>query len=187
MLLHDPLRRCDDDDDDSDEEACGSPAGSPQLRGDGIRVGIEEGDVYSHKGLKDLKISKLPENAASFRGRKSALITQFSSIDRTGDKIMCWLQEAFREASDEHLETLKSDSVGLPRRNAFIAAQVSDATRLKGEFGMEVQSYIERSQLGGFAHEEGQCCAFSHAGFALIRIELRGVLAIPTLNLQRAH
>ena len=55
MLLHDPLRRCDDDDDDSDEEACGSPAGSPQLRGDGILVGIEEGDVYSHKGLKDLK------------------------------------------------------------------------------------------------------------------------------------
>ena len=145
----DPLRRCDDDGDDSDEEAHGSPAGSPPFRGDGIRVGIEEGDVYSHKDLKDLKISKLPENAASFRGWKNALITQFSSIDRTGGTIMRWLQEAFRETSDDHLETMKSDSAGLPRLDAFIAAQVSDATHLKGEFGMEVQSYIERSQLGG--------------------------------------
>ena len=44
---------------------------------------------------------------------------------------------------------MQSNSDGLPRLDAYLAAQVTDPKHLKGEFGVTAQSFVERAHALG--------------------------------------
>ena len=79
------------------------------------------------------------------------MLTQFGSIDRTGTaRILKWLQACLQpEANTETIIALQSDSNQLPRLDAYLASQISETRCMKGEFGLEIQSYIERAHARG--------------------------------------
>ncbi|CAE7831595.1 unnamed protein product [Symbiodinium sp. CCMP2592] len=110
-----------------------------------------EAATYKYKDLKDLKMPQLPKDSVGFRSWRNALLTQYSAIDRTGQaRILRWLQVCIRtEVTNREIAQLQNNPDQLPRLDSFLASQISDSRYMKGEFGLEVQAYIERAHAHG--------------------------------------
>ena len=53
------------------------------------------------KDLTELKITKLPDNAAAFRGWKNGLLSAVSALDRTEREVLVrWTLKAFEAGPD---------------------------------------------------------------------------------------
>ena len=174
----------DEQDDEGEEEEGGDDGGDDpngddpvvELRiDDGFdarpQAGNDEEDcvaaTYKYKDLKDLKMPQLPKDSVEFRSWRNALLTQYSAIDRTSQaRILRWLQVCMRpEVTNREIAQLQNDPEQLPRLDSFLASQVSDAKYMKGEFGLEVQAYIERAMHMVFCHLVGRCSRCYRAGF----------------------
>eukprot|EP00439_Symbiodinium_sp_Y106_P031550 s5649_g3.t2 len=120
----------------------------PQASNDGEDF---EAATYKCKDLKDLKMPQVPKDSVGFRLWRNALLTQYSAIDRTGKaRILRWLQVCMGpEVTNREIAQLQNDPEQLPQLDSFLASQISDAKYMKGEFGLEVQAYIERAHAHG--------------------------------------
>ena len=136
----------------------------PQASNDGEDF---EAATYKCKDLKDLKMPQVPKDSVGFRLWRNALLTQYSAIDRTGKaRILRWLQVCMGpEVTNREIAQLQNDPEQLPRLDSFLASQVWDAKYMKGEFGLEVQAYIERAMHMVFCHLVGRCSRCYRAGF----------------------
>ncbi|CAE7244859.1 RPS6KA5 [Symbiodinium natans] len=110
-----------------------------------------EQDTYHNKDLRDLKIPALPSTAAGYRAWRNGVLTSFSSIDKSGNaRILRWLQVALDPAiGDRQMRNLQVTSDGLPRLDAFLAAQLTDPKHLKGDYGVAAQAFTERAHALG--------------------------------------
>ena len=79
------------------------------------------------------------------------MLTQVASIDCSGKAILLkWLQKALDPSCSIGLiRQLQSDCEGLPRLDGWLSACISDAKHLKGEWGLQAQSYLERCHSAG--------------------------------------
>ena len=126
------------------------PVSSPKASSD-VAHDDYESETCKYKDLKDPKLPGLPKDSVGYRSWRNAVLTQFGSIDRTGTaRILKWLQACLQpEANTDTIIALQSDSNQLPRLDAYLASQISEARYMKGEFGLEIQSYIERAHARG--------------------------------------
>ena len=136
----------------------GTPAGDPSGNGShggespnrnmhsigiGSEIVISEESVYRYKGLQSIKLDALPQDAGAYRGWKNGLITKLCSIDVTGrDIILGWVLEALDPGADLNA----SICMPLPRLDAHLAAVLTDPKHLKGDLGVQFQSYCEQCQ-----------------------------------------
>ena len=144
----------------------------PQASNDGEDF---EAATYKCKDLKDLKMPQVPKDSVGFRLWRNALLTQYSAIDRTGKaRILRWLQVCMGpEVTNREIAQLQNDPEQLPRLDSFLASQISDAKYMKGEFGLEVQAYIERAHAHGVLPSGRAMLAMLSRRFRVDR--LRGV------------
>ena len=99
--------------------------------------------MYRYKALQSVKIESLPQDAAAFRGWKNGLVTKLCSIDLTGrDIILEWILEALDPNSDLN----NSQCMFLPRLDAYLAAVLTEPKHLRGDLGVQFQSYVEQCQ-----------------------------------------
>ena len=140
------------------------PVSSPKASSD-VAHDDYESETYKYKDLKDLKLPGLPKDSVGYRSWRNAVLTQFGSIDRTGTaRILKWLQACLKpEANTETIIALQSDSNQLPRLDAYLASQISETRYMKGEFGLEIQSYIERAHARGITPSGRAMLAMGHA------------------------
>ena len=110
-----------------------------------------ESKVYKYKDLKDIKLPQIPASSVDFRAYRNSVLTQIASIDCSGKAILLkWLQKALDPSGSIGLiRQLQSDCVGLPRLDGWLSACISDAKHLKGEWGLQAQSYLERCHSAG--------------------------------------
>ena len=144
----------------------------PQASNDGEDF---EAATYKCKDLKDLKMPQVPKDSVGFRLWRNALLTQYSAIDRTGKaRILRWLQVCMGpEVTNREIAQLQNDPEQLPQLDSFLASQISDAKYMKGEFGLEVQAYIERAHAHGVLPSGRAMLAMLSRRFRVDR--LRGV------------
>ena len=117
---------------------------SAHSRGVGSNSLLSEEDIYKHKDLSLIKVDALLKDAAQFRSWKNAFVTRAYAIDRTGiDTLLRWLLPAFETAGEVNL----SNPQGLSRFDAHLASLLADPKHLHNELGLQLQGYIERSQL----------------------------------------
>ena len=148
----------DPDEGEEEEQVEDDPVIEPRVGGDrdaqggaAADDGDYEGETYRYKDLKDLKLPQLPKDSVGFRSWRNALLTQFASIDRTGQaRVLRWLQICVRpEVTNTEIAFFQNNPEQLPRLDSYLASQLSDARHMKGEFGLEVQAYIERAHSHG--------------------------------------
>ena len=148
----------DPDEGEEEEQVEDDPVIEPRVDDDGDAQGgaaVDDGDyegaTYRYKDLKDLKLPQLPKDSVGFRSWRNALLTQFAAIDRTGQaRILRWLQICVRpEVTNIEIAFFQNNPEQLPRLDSYLASQLSDARHMKGEFGLEVQAYIERAHSHG--------------------------------------
>ena len=98
------------------------------------------------------------------------MLTQFGSVDRAGKaRILRWLQACLLpEADTKAIAALQSDPSQLPRLDAYLASQITEPRYMKGEFGLEIQSYIERAHPLVLRLQVGPRWACRPEGSALI-------------------
>ncbi len=108
----------------------------------------DESSVYKAKDLSLIKIDNVPVDAAHYRSWKNSFLTKASSIDRTGRSVILqWLMQAFDANSTT--EMLERTSAELPRLDAHLASLLMEPKHLKGELGLQFQSYTESEQMRG--------------------------------------
>ena len=148
----------DPDEGEEEEQVEDDPVIEPRIIDDGDAQGgaaADDGDyegaTYRYKDLKDLKLPQLPKDSVGFRSWRNALLTQFAAIDRTGQaRVLRWLQICVRpEVTNTEIAFFQNNPEQLPRLDSYLASQLSDARHMKGEFGLEVQAYIERAHSHG--------------------------------------
>ena len=148
----------DPDEGEEEEQVEDDPVIDPRVVDDGDAQGgaaADDGDyegaTYRYKDLKDLKLPQLPKDSVGFRSWRNALLTQFAAIDRTGQaRVLRWLQICVRpEVTNIEIAFFQNNPEQLPRLDSYLASQLSDARHMKGEFGLEVQAYIERAHSHG--------------------------------------
>ena len=157
------------------------PVSSPKASSD-VAHDDYESETYKYKDLKDLKLPGLPKDSAGYRSWRNAVLTQFGSKDRTGTaRILKWFQACLKpEANTDTIIALQSDSNQLPRLDAYLASQISEARYMKGGFGLEIQSYIERAHAHGITPSGRAMLAMLSRRFRVDRV--RGVTVTqPTL------
>ena len=150
------------------------PVSSPKASSD-VAQDDYESETYKYKDLKDLKLPGLPKDSVGYRSWRNAVLIQFGSIDRTGTaRILKWFQACLQpEANTETIIALQSDSNQLPRLDAYLASQISETRYMKGEFGLEIQSYIERAHARGITPSGRAMLAMLSRRFRVDRV--RGV------------
>ena len=128
-------------------------------------------NTYHVKHLREQKIHALP-TSAGFRSWKNGILTHFGSIDKSGEaRILRWLQTALDpNISDAALANLQNSPEGLPRLDAYLAAQVTDPRRFKGEFGVTAQAFVERAHALGILPSERALFAMLSKRFHVDRI-----------------
>ena len=163
------------DDDPIVEPRVGQDVGVGVQPPDGNGEGDYESATYKFKDLKDLKFPQLPKDSVGFRSWRNSLLTQYAAIDRTGQaRILRWLQVCIRpEVTNREISRLQNDPEQLPRLDSFLASQISDAKYMKGEFGLEVQAYIERAHAHGVSPSGRAMIAMLSRRFRVDRV--RGV------------
>ena len=149
----------DEDDDDEppeDEESEGEDGFEddpviPVVGDDPGDVKDYESSVYKYKDLKDIKLPQIPGSSVEFRAYRNAVLTQIASIDFSGKSILLkWLQKSLDPSGSIGLtRSLQSDCEGLPRLDGWLSANICDAKHLKGEWGLQAQSYLERCHAAG--------------------------------------
>ena len=122
----------------------------PEVEVAAVEEGYEE-STYHIKDLREQKLPPIPTSAAGYRSWKNSVLTQFASIDKSGEaRILRWLQSALNpNITDRELAALQNNPEGLPRLDAWLAAQVADPKHLKGEFGVSAQAFVERAHAIG--------------------------------------
>ena len=122
---------------ESEEEE--QAADDPVIEPDDDEEDFEQA-TYHIKDLRDQKLPQLPTTAAGFRGWKNGALTQYASIDKSG-------QAAFSDGFKSHWTP--TSKTGLFRGSKPVlrdcpdcpdyAAQITDPKHLKGEFGVTAQ------------------------------------------------
>ncbi|CAE7257616.1 RE2 [Symbiodinium sp. CCMP2592] len=110
-----------------------------------------ESSIYKYKDLKDIKLPQIPGSSVEFRAYRNSVLTQIASIDCSGKAVLLkWLQKSLDPSGSIALtRSLQQDCEGLPRLDGWISACISDAKHLKGEWGLQAQSYLERCHASG--------------------------------------
>ncbi|CAE7264193.1 FAD4L1, partial [Symbiodinium sp. CCMP2592] len=110
-----------------------------------------ESSIYKYKDLKDIKLPQIPGSSVEFRAYRNSVLTQIASIDCSGKAVLLkWLQKSLDPSGSIALtRSLQRDCEGLPRLDGWISACISDAKHLKGEWGLQAQSYLERCHASG--------------------------------------
>ena len=124
--------------------------GSPSRRSAGAgSLNLHDGSiVYKAKDLSLVKTDTIPTDAAQFRGWRNAFLTRTAAIDKTGENvILVWLLSAFDAETSR--ETLELSSKELPRLDAHLASCLMDHKHLRGELGLQFQSYAEAEHMKG--------------------------------------
>ena len=104
---------------------------------------LSEESVYKYKALQSIKVDAFLQDAGAYRGWKNGLVTKLCSIDITGrDIILGWVLEALDPSADLNA----SGCMPLPRLDAHMAAVLTDPKHLKGDLGVQFQSYCEQCQ-----------------------------------------
>ena len=127
-----------------------NPGGSPHSPhpslhsiGVGSAVLSSEESVCRYKALQSVKVESLPQDAAAFRSWKNGLVTKLCSIDITGsDIVLGWVLEAL----DPNADLNASECMFLPRLDAYLAAVLTEPKHLRGDLGVQFQSYVEQCQ-----------------------------------------
>ena len=135
-------------DEEGEEEEDFEP--DPEVEVAAVEEGYEE-STYHIKDLREQKLPPIPTSAAGYRSWKNSVLTQFASIDKSGEaRILRWLQSSLNpNITDRELAALQNNPEGLPRLDAWLAAQVADPKHLKGEFGVSAQAFVERAHAIG--------------------------------------
>ena len=110
-----------------------------------------ESSVYKFKDLKDLRLPQIPASSIDFRAYRNSILTQIASIDRTGKSVLLnWLKKALDPLGSVGLVAeLQANSESLPRLDAWLSACLCEAKALKGDWGLQAQSYLERAHAAG--------------------------------------
>ena len=135
-------------DEEGEEEEDFEP--DPEVEVAAVEEGYEE-STYHIKDLREQKLPPIPTSAAGYRSWKNSVLTQFASIDKSGEaRILRWLQSSLNpNITDRELAALQNNPEGLPRLDAWLAAQVAGPKHLKGEFGVSAQAFVERAHAIG--------------------------------------
>ena len=74
---------------------------------------------------------QLPKDSVGVRSWRTALLSQFAAIDRTGQaSILRWLQACVRlEVTNREIAFFQDNPEQLHRLDSFLASQISDAMR----------------------------------------------------------
>ena len=141
----------DEGEDSEDEEGFEDDPIVPVVDDDHGDVRDYESSIYRYKDLKDLRLPQIPASTTDFRAYRNSLLTSVASIDGSGRSVLLrWLQKCLDPASSvTDTRQFQADNEGLPKLDAWISANLCDAKHLKGEWGLQAQSYLERCHAAG--------------------------------------
>ncbi|CAE7196583.1 unnamed protein product [Symbiodinium sp. CCMP2592] len=141
----------DEDEDDEDGEDFEDDPIVPVAAHEPEDDRVYESSIYKYKDLKDIKLPQIPGSSVEFRAYRNSVLTQIASIDCSGKAVLLkWLQKSLDPSgSIASTRSLQQDCEGLPRLDGWISACISDAKHLKGEWGLQAQSYLERCHASG--------------------------------------